>query len=256
MVDQSSEIAREIALFADCGPLRTWSVIVTIMGDLLRAPGDCISGRSLAALVGGMGISEQALRVAVHRLKKDGWIESRREGRESLHFLSATARRETEAVRPLIYGGRPVPPEAVSLVVTAPDGHRSLPASALLLTPHCALIAAAPEDVDKDFLAIPLAAAALPEWVQAVLAPDTMRVECETLARQTRLALETLPEPPEQRLVLRLIILHHWRRLALRQSPLAETLLPGDWAGARARQVVHSALALLPPVATSDLKSM
>ncbi|MFZ7091076.1 PaaX family transcriptional regulator C-terminal domain-containing protein [Primorskyibacter sp. 2E233] len=258
MPGQSSEIAREIAPFADCGPLRTWSVIATIMGDLLRDPPDCISGQSLASLVGKMGISEQALRVAVHRLKKDGWIESRREGRESFHYLSAQARQETEAVRPLIYGG--VPPDAgdVTLVVAPPDLAqpllRILPKPATQLSARCALIAESKGVLDERLLTVPLGPAEIPDWVAEVLAPKDLRAEFAMLTKQTLHAVDHLPEAPEMRLVLRLVILHHWRRLVLRQPPLAEALLPAGWEGRQARTVVTRALDMLPRVHVGNLK--
>ena len=45
---------------------------------------------------------------------------------------------------------------------------------------------------------------------------------------------------------LRLAILHHWRRLCLRHSPLADGLMPVGWSGDRARTAVVSALDRYP----------
>ncbi|WP_136443308.1 PaaX family transcriptional regulator C-terminal domain-containing protein [Pacificoceanicola onchidii] len=238
------QIAEEIALFEGLGPLRTWSVIVTIMGDTLRGAGQGIGGKELAARVGAIGITDQALRVAVHRLKKDGWIESRRDGRSSVHFLTASARRETEAVRPLIYSVQPPEIGPVSLVVSPPDLAAPLaqslpPGRSVQLTSRSGLISGAvPEGA---YLTTPLAGT-LPDWVCQSIASTAHRAACKALTQATLEGMERCPDDPEKRAALRLLILHHWRRLVLRQSPLADALLGEDWEGAVTRRTVHAAL--------------
>ncbi|WP_425097713.1 PaaX family transcriptional regulator C-terminal domain-containing protein [Tropicibacter sp. S64] len=248
MPQTSPYVIEDIALFAQIGPLRTWSVVVTVMGDLLRTPGQGISGKELAALVGALGISDQALRVAVHRLKKDGWIESRREGRESKHFLTERARRETEAVRGLIYDASSPDIGPVSLVVAPPNlaeplAQRLPERRSAVLSARSALVSGDLPDV--DFLRTPVDTQALPGWVRDVLAPRSLRDEFTALRRAVIEALERVPDSEAHRKALRLVILHHWRRTVLRQSPLAEALLGPDWEGAQTRQVVLHALKTL-----------
>lgn len=247
MPKTAPHLSDEMALFAELGPLRTWSVIVTIMGDTLRDAEQGIGGKDLAARVGAIGITEQALRVAVHRLKKDGWIESRRDGRGSVHYLTASARRETEAVRPLIYDRQPPAVDPVSLVVSPPDLSgplaQSLPRGrSVLLTSRSALVAGSVPD--GAFLASSMPEA-LPDWVCQLVASEEHRGALSTLTQAAVASAAQCPSEPQTRQAMRLLILHHWRRLVLRQSPLADVVLGEDWEGAIARRAVHAALEIL-----------
>src|SRR6056297_2701614 len=88
-------------------PPRTWSVLVTIFGDLARAPDDEIGSPVLARMGEAMGLSPEAVRTALHRLHKEGWLERRRDGRHSLYGLSPRGRAESDAAGPRIYGPEP-----------------------------------------------------------------------------------------------------------------------------------------------------
>ena len=72
-----------LAQLRDSSDLRVWSVIVTLMGDLtvMGTPGadaSGVSGQALGKVMAALGIRPEATRVALHRLRKDGWIESTR----------------------------------------------------------------------------------------------------------------------------------------------------------------------------------
>ena len=69
---QASDTQQKIDTLTACGPLKAWSVIVTILGDLCQDQNDRVSGRSLTRIMGAMGISAQTVRVALHRLRRDG----------------------------------------------------------------------------------------------------------------------------------------------------------------------------------------
>ena len=49
-----------VAARLNCGALKTWSVIVTILGDLAAAPGARVPGPVLSALTEGMGLKPEA----------------------------------------------------------------------------------------------------------------------------------------------------------------------------------------------------
>ena len=65
-------------------PIKTWSLIVTLFGDLNGQP---VTGKQLGAILGRVGIKTEAMRVALHRLRKEGWIVSTKIGREVLPLL-------------------------------------------------------------------------------------------------------------------------------------------------------------------------
>ena len=82
---------------------RVWSLIVSIFGDLAQAQGDQLSSGALNRIMTPMGIKNDAIRVALHRLRKDGWIDSARSGRNSVHYLTEFGRRQSAEVTPRIY---------------------------------------------------------------------------------------------------------------------------------------------------------
>ena len=58
-------------------PPRVWSLLVTVFGDLAQ-DGSALPGTVLGEIMSRVGIKPEAMRVALHRLRKDGWIESER----------------------------------------------------------------------------------------------------------------------------------------------------------------------------------
>ena len=68
--------------------IKTWSLIVTLFGDLDGEPQVVLSGKDIGAILGHIGIKPEATRVALHRLKRDGWIDTQRAGREVFYSLS------------------------------------------------------------------------------------------------------------------------------------------------------------------------
>ena len=51
-------------------PLKLWSVLVTCLGDVSRSGTADVAGLTLSALIERMGLQPQAMRVALHRLKR------------------------------------------------------------------------------------------------------------------------------------------------------------------------------------------
>lgn len=251
----SPDIDRLLAL----GPLKVWSVVVTIMGDLCRAPEDRIEGPLLTRLVEGMGINNQALRVALHRLKRDGWIEAERDGRVSSYALTAEGRARTEAVRPVIYAAAPPAPVPVSLVLPEPamatqDFIDALPDDTVFPGTRSALTTGPLDPALTHALVTTLDTAALPDWIASVV------ISPEALADYTRLAqaLETLGPAPDDlvtRTILRLIAFHHWRRMRLRHGTLPDLILGPDWPGAQARTAIARTLDAHPRPALDALRA-
>ena len=244
---QDTDLQKDIQLVAECGPIRVWSLVVTILGDLCQHPEDYLPGRTLNMLVERLGINNQALRVALHRLRRDGWIRTERDGRASNYFLSDQGRAMTQSVRRQIYTPTPTRNKPIRMVMAAPsvpaaDFADLLPDEALTLSARVALVA----DMDTPFddcLIAAFSPQSLPIWAIDTIAPPDLRSEYMQLhSAVARLLDHPVPASLADRTALRLVILHHWRRLILRQSFLADILLPEDWAGANARQAVMSAL--------------
>ncbi|WP_435230523.1 PaaX family transcriptional regulator C-terminal domain-containing protein [Pseudopelagicola sp. nBUS_20] len=244
---QNTDLNKDIQFFANCGPIRVWSLVITILGDLCQKPEDFITGRALGHLVARLGVNNQALRVALHRLRRDGWIRTERDGRSSNYYLSNQGQTMVVSVRNRIYQSNPPKKIPIYLIVAPPsvsatDFANTLPESACNLSTRIALFSG-DTTLPPNYLQIPLEANPVPDWITEIIAPSALQSEFCILQKAIRTVLsEQVPTTIVDRTILRLIILHHWRRLILRQSLLADILLPDQWPGAMARRQVSVAL--------------
>ena len=108
--------------------------------------------------------------------------------------------------------------------------------------------------VPDDMIAAPIAPGAVPDWVADQVADQALREEHALLIQRITETEITDADDPIELTALRIAILHHWRRLCLRNGGLAETLLAHDWEGAEARSVIADALTVLPLLELSDLE--
>ena len=239
-----------IRRLAEMGPLRVWSVVITAFGDYARAPSDRLSAARLRALTGRMGIRSDALRVAVHRLKRDGWLTASRSGRSSRYRLTARAFAECQAARPRIYAEAPAQGGTPMLMVCR-DGTPPPPDSGFVqIAPRvfmgCARGPAGPAG-PEEALCLAADGAAMPGWVRAGLAPAHVAEGYRHLAGllQELLALGA-PEDDDTREALRVLVIHRWRQLLLHHPDLPAAFFPTGWPGEECRALVQRALRLLP----------
>jgi phenylacetic acid degradation operon negative regulatory protein len=71
--------------------MKARSLVFDLFGDYLRYRGGEVRLRALVALMECFDIPEATVRVTVTRMRKEGWLDSRREGRETVYALSGTA---------------------------------------------------------------------------------------------------------------------------------------------------------------------
>jgi len=88
-------------------PLRSGSLLVTILGDSIAPRGGIITLGSLIRLAGPFGLPERLVRTSVARLAKEGWLAARRSGRTSEYQLTERGRRSFAAATLRIYSARP-----------------------------------------------------------------------------------------------------------------------------------------------------
>lgn len=103
-------------------------MLFTIYGDTVRFYGGEISSGTLARLMGELGFSAQAVRAAVGRLVRQGWMTSRRVGRRSFCTLTERGRRRVEHGTRRVYGMRGPAWDRTwhLLTYTIPEGRRTL----------------------------------------------------------------------------------------------------------------------------------
>lgn len=247
---------------ADPQNQRVWSIIVSLFGDLARRPGDRLSGGALTRIIMPMGIKPEAIRVALHRLRKDGWIDSSREGRTSVHFLTEYGRTQSDRVTPRIYARAPEVPDAWHMLI-AEDGSGAQTLNEMLMTDTYIglgrLIALGPgpvpEDCD-DLAGFEVTARAIPEWMQTRLYPEDLGAACASLYRDcAELRGSNRPRilTPLEIATLRTLLVHRWRRVALRHPDLPAVYQPPGWMGATCREQVFALLDTLPLPRLADL---
>lgn len=210
----------------------TWSILVTIFGDMALEEGQSLSGGDLAALTGPLGIRPEALRTALHRLRRDDWIESHRDGRQMQHSLTASGRAESRAAAPRIYGT--ALPSDLFVILTDPD--LPTPEGCTPVGPGLALASTA------TAFALPIEMP--PGWMQHVICPPSLFADMDAVADQ--FSALTGPIDPDLAAPLRVLIVDRWRRVALRMPFLPPRAFPPGWRGEEARIALQVLLSRLP----------
>ena len=218
-------------------PLKTWSLIVTLLGDL---EGETLTGAEVRALLEPIGIKPEAIRVAFHRLKSDGWVVSRKSGREAVYGLTAMALRETRLVRADIYDRHPKYPDGWRIHVTRGG---AVPDDGVQIAKDVALVPVRPGQGKTDALILKFDGKAVPAWVEEALVPAHLLQTARALTR-LHAAAEAGPAQlsTEDRASLRILTLHHWRRVALRPGSWAHMFLLPDGTIAQCRGTVTAYL--------------
>lgn len=231
---------------------RVWSLLVTIFGDLLRSPETRLSGACVNALTSAIGIKPEATRVALHRLRKEGWIDSHRTGRQSHYGLTKRGRAETDAARDRVYATA-APQTCPVLILDDPSSPLEAEArvwsSVSVQIGLHAVVTTHPTPSKSDWsIPVPLDQP-VPRWVSDRLCPPEVQNASQALAlRLSRVAeFQTLDRLPLLlRVALRELVLHEWRRLVLRVPEFPDALFSENWHGAECRALFSDLLNRLP----------
>ncbi|MEM6371411.1 MAG: PaaX family transcriptional regulator C-terminal domain-containing protein [Pseudomonadota bacterium] len=226
---------------------------MTVFGDL--APDAPLEGQTLSALMTRIGIKPEATRVALHRLRADGWIISEKSGRTSAHSLTSKGRQDSAAARPRIYGPLDEARLSAKVVVVPENGPPLDPASYLTIAPNVHMINA---DTAAPDGALILDAHAFPAWIGSVLEPEPLRTgyrDLWTALRGVERDMSALQKlAPIDRAAVRVLVVHAWRRLALKHPVLPRAAHTKDWRGHDCRTTVLKVLEDLPRPARDALK--
>ncbi len=243
-------------------PPRAGSLLMTLFGDALAPRGGRVRLQHLLKACAAFGIGPGRARTALTRLAAEGWFQRERQGRLSTYALSREGWRWVERASRRIYRapGWPRPLTWHLLVWPTAPSQELLRELGWLgfgrIAPHV-LIHPSPDEEALDAVltahgafaevlvlrdsharAGPRALAALGAraWRLDALAADYLRYA----ARFGRLASALVAPTPEQALVARILAVHEYRRLVLRDPLLPRPLLPRGWPGYRAYAVLRS----------------
>lgn len=247
--------------------LRANSLIITIFGDALMPRGGTAWLGSLIGLAACFGISERLVRTGVYRLAREGWLASRTRGRRSYYSLTPAGQAKFEAAQRRIYAGQPLPwDDNWRLVQILPDmsqAERTLlrreltflgmgQVSPTLFAHPSAdgrLIHATIDELGLGAKVIALRAA-MEDWVPAATlralareawSLDALGREYEDFEDHFRDVAERIEKTPDLTLrdhfTLRILLIHDYRRILLKDPQLPDDLLSPDWQGRRAREL-------------------
>ncbi len=238
-------------------PPRVWSFIVTVFGDLAQQQGDMISGPVLGDILSPVGVRPEAMRVALHRLRNEGWIETTKDGRVGLHSLSDYGIRQSAAASRIIYANaNPASPDwHILCYATALSGQEHARASKLAQQGYIALssgvyLSNRPcQNADPDAMVLKGTLGNIPVWVSRSLASNALRQGFNDLhADVARLELDTdiaKGLTPLQIATLRALIVHRWRKLVLKLPAAPDILFGAEFEGTICRAEVMRLLSVL-----------
>lgn len=235
---------------------RVWSLLVTVFGDLAQDRDARISGHLMGRLTDCIGIKPEAMRVALHRLRKDGWIDSHRQGRTSSYVLTDWGRSQSAQASPRIYATHTDNRQAwLVLTDSGQPAARHIPGEAIV-APHIRIAPVQPETAQSLATLIPVGGP-LPDWVRSKICdPDTVAQSRDLAKRLNRLRAmlrSAGTRTPLEIAALRVLIVHSWRRIVLKVPTLPDQMFPVGWDGPACRTVVAELLETLPKQNLSDL---
>lgn len=247
-----------IAPLRALGGQRVWSLMVSLFGDLVQGPDDVIDGPVLSTILDRLQIKPAAQRVALHRLRNDGWIRSAKSGRISQHRLTENGRAESAAASARIYAAPPDAREGWQLVlVESPD---RIPPNDLAAAGFTQI---APRMFVGKSSAVPpdgglsLTGGSVPVWLQTQAEPAALRAGYAGLHETLTEIARSIPDRSRltalESAALRCLIVHNWRRLVLKHPELPGALIPADWPGLGCHRLVHDLLARFPRPRLRDI---
>lgn len=238
-------------------PPRVWSLLVTVFGELAQDRDSRISGLLLRHMSGQFGIKPEAMRVALHRLRKDGWIDSERSGRTSTYFLTAWGRSQSVQASPRIYEAHPAADRAW-LVMTNPSRPVKFDDFTGAWISSNMLITSALPDAEELFVTSLNADTDLPGWMTNKVCDDATARKSRAFATALGATKQRLGAAPRLSILevaaIRVLLVHSWRRIILKVPALPDFVFPETWHGAACRERVSDFLIHHPKPSLAELE--
>src|SRR5688572_8508657 len=105
-------------------PVRSGSLLVTILGDSIAPRGGIVTLGSLIRLGEPFGMPERLVRTSVGRLANEGWLSWNREGRQSEYFLTEHGKNRFAEATSRIYREAPHAWDKSWTLLLLPQGTR------------------------------------------------------------------------------------------------------------------------------------
>ena len=232
-------------------PSRTGSIIITVFGDAIVPRGGSVALGTLLEFFAAIDVDSSVVRTAMSRLTADGWFEREKVGRNSFYRLVQRERLTFDIATRHIYGA-PAPDWTgrFELLLIANGGDRDAAREALknagFGTPLPG-VWVAPSGVpipEEAKGAIRLEVSAEDDSGRRLLSESWPLERTAEAYRRFMKSFEPLRSWAARdklsdidAFTARVLLIHHYRRVVLRDPLLPAALLPRDWPGRAARQL-------------------
>src|SRR6266851_668097 len=233
-------------------PSRTGSIVVTVFGDAIVPRGGSVWLGTLLAFFEALDIDSGVVRTAMSRLATDGWLERNKVGRNSFYRLAKKGRQTFAAATKHIYD--PPPSDwtgRFELLLIGNGEDRDASRDALKNAGFGSPLPGvwvAPSGVpvpEEAAGAIRLEVSAEDDSGRRLLSESWPLDRTADAYLKFMKTFEPLRGWIARREVLseadaftaRILLIHHYRRVVLRDPLLPTALLPKDWPGRAARQL-------------------
>ncbi len=237
------------------GGVRAWSLAVSFLGDCIVPRGGEVGIATIAELLAAFGVDAGVTRTSMSRLASDGWVTRQKVGRNSFYALTPRALAASETASRRIYAARhPEAPCGWRIVYAGGLERREQTSlrtalkrrGAAELAPQAYCLPAGDDPLEASS-AIALTCEPLPEadarllvarafdlaalgqdYARFVAAFAPVRDGFETGRRLAGL----------DALAMRVLVVHAFRRIVLRDPMIPAPYLPDGWPGLAARATI------------------
>jgi len=267
------EIKQFIANRVEESNISCKTFLVTVFGDVISQHGQWVWMGSLIEALSSLGYSERLVRTSVFRLVKDDWLQVKKIGRKSYYSLTENANNHyTKAARRIYSPERKHDDDRWLIVIPSfvedaqlvqfkrqlkwlgfsslatgvyahPFGDKdSLNATLIELNLENSVIVFSAETVDKNSLKV-LKKQVYQKWQLNQLS-DYYTQFINTYQKQYDL-IKKENISAEQAFIIRLLLIHDYRRIILKDNELSSSMLPEDWSGYKAHFLTKALYRLL-----------
>jgi phenylacetic acid degradation operon negative regulatory protein len=243
--------------------MRPRSIVFDLFGDYLRYRGGSARLVTLVSLLEVFGVPESTARVALARLRREGWFDTEAFGRETIYALSAKSWAMLDEGRARIFDRATAPWDGQwrMVIYEVPEAQRSVRdevrqeltwlgfgpfATSTWISPHDQLDAVADRLRGIPGLRLDL----LTCRAMSAERDQEMTARCWDLAQLNRdysefvqtyrpklASIRSGELSPQTSLVLRTELVHDYRKFPFRDPDLPTELLPKAWRGAEAHEL-------------------
>ncbi len=278
MIDRLAQATHAlVARFQRQRPVRSGSLLITLLGDAISPRGGVITLGSLIGLAQPFGIPERLVRTSVGRLAQEGWLTARREGRQSEYFLTEHGKNRFAEATERIYSAGPQTWDGAWTLLLLPAGPQAArireemqwlgfgqispgvlahpsrsvadtrsQLAELQMEKGAVVMQAASGGADDDRTLLEAG------WDLGELARSYQRF-VKSFTPVTELINAPEHCPPETAFVIRTLLIHEYRKIHLRDPLLPHSLLPQNWIGASAYELCRDLYRRVFPVAEQHI---